>query len=346
MTDRLRRVLESHFDPRHGTPYWLEREREVGIRARDEIRTMEDLSVFGPFPREALRTRPLEDFVPRWLWTGRSGLVLAETGGTTGRPVRTVFTPAEFEEAFGRPFLAASLERGFPRGGNWLFVGPSGPHAIGQAARLLARLHRSLEPFSVDLDPRWARAQEPGSLGASVYLSHVIDQALDVVARETIDVLFTTPPLALALAGAMPEPTRHAIRGVHLGGMVLGGAAYAAIRKAFPQAIVLPGYGNSLFGILVEAIPPGPDLHADYFPLPGRLVVRVVGEDGREVAPGEEGRVSITRLDESVLIVDHRERDVATRIDGGPPVAALGLVPSGVRDPRPLAPDEAHRGIY
>jgi len=352
----LRRAIASHFDPDGGTPFWLDRARELGMGdVRREVRDVGDLGRLGALDRQALLERPLADFVPRRLRDRLPELVLSETGGTTGRPVRAVFTRDELEAAFGAPFLAVSAARGFPRGGSWLFVGPSGPHVIGRAARLLARLHGAAEPFSVDLDPRFARAQAPGSLGERLYREHVVAQARDILAREPVDVLFTTPPLAVALSRALSPTLRGRLSGIHLGGMTVAPAAYRAIRETFPRAVILPAYGNSLFGILVEPVAPdlapagtdgGAGVDLDYFPLPGRLVVTVVDDAGREVAPGRRGRVCLTRLDESFLIVGHVERDVATRIAAGPVALALGLAPLGIRNPAPAAPEQAGRGLY
>ena len=108
---------------------------------------------------------------------------------------------------------------GFPAGRPWLWVGPSGPHVIGKAVRELARQTGSMDPFSVDFDPRWAKRLADGSLARQRYLDHVTDQALDVLAREEVGVLFTTPPALAALAERMTDRQREAIRGVHYGGM-------------------------------------------------------------------------------------------------------------------------------
>ena len=353
-TEHLRRALSRHFDPQHGSPFWLDRQAKLGIQVCDEIRTVEDLLRFGPFDRSLLLERPLSDFVPRSLWAERSSLILAESGGTTGRPSRCVFTAEEFAEGFGTPYMMASEARSFPRRGSWLFVGPSGPHVIAQASRLLARLHGALEPFSVDLDPRWARAQAPGSLGDRLYREHVLDQALGIIVRESPAVVFTTPPLALALGEAMTEAQRDLIRGIHLGGMALSGEVYAEIKATFSRAVVLPGYGNSMFGLLIEGREPveGEPLHLDYFPLPGRMVVQVVDDSGgaadleRPLGPGETGRVVFSRLDESFLLPNLVERDRATVICAAEEVTALGLAAHGVRDPHPVVESQATRGLY
>ncbi len=226
---------------------------------------------------------------------------------------------------------------------------------IAQAARLLARLHGALEPFSVDLDPRWARAQAPGSLGEKLYREHLLAQALDVLQRERIDVLFTTPPLALELAEVLPVRARAAMRGIHLGGMALRVEDYCRLEEAFPNAVLLPGYGNSLFGILVEPNAPcgdGHERHLDYFPLAGRLHLNLAAEEGtqvmlnRSVLPGELGRVVLSRFDESFLIINMIERDQAVRIDGDEASRGLGLAATGLRDPRPIVAAQAGRGLY
>ncbi len=349
---RTRDVIAFHFDPDEGSPFWLARERELGLDARNEIRTCADLRRLGPFDPAWLRSRPLEDFVPRSRWVDRDRFVLAETGGTTGAPARAVFDVDEFEAAFGAPFLVASADRGFPHGGSWLFVGPSGPHVIGQAARLLARRHGALEPFSVDLDPRWARAQEPGSLGEALYRDHVLAQALDVLARESVDVLFVTPPLAVALAAALDRKRRAAIRGIHLGGMPVTPETHATVRAAFERAVILPGYGNSLFGILVEPRDPLPrsdgSIAIDYFPTNGALRVDVV-RDERTLEPaavGERGRVMLTRIDRTFLLPNVVERDSAEKLAAGGLERSMRLGPIGLRDPRPVAAAETPRGLY
>lgn len=348
----MTRALAAHLHPADGSPFWLERQEQLGFDLQKELRCVKDLTRLGPFPKAELIRRPLQDFVPRRLWARRTELVLAESGGTSGRPTRVVFTRDEFGEAFGRPFSAVSGALGFPRDTGWLFMGPSGPHIIAQSARLLAKLHGALEPFAVDLDPRWARAQASGSLGARLYLEHVLDQAFDIIAREGVGVLFITPALALALAQVLSPAQRETILGIHLGGMPLSRDDLDAIRSDFPRAVVLPGYGNSLFGLMMPARAPGPGGELDYFPLPGRLQLKVVAQRHGEpdlacpVALGERGRVVLSRLDESFLLPNFVERDEATWVPADARALALGLALFGLRDPRPVISEQMTSGLY
>lgn len=350
---RLHEVLALHFDDRHGAPFWLDRARELGFDPRREIRSISDLPKLGTFRRTWQYERPVRDFVPRTLWRDlATELVFAETGGTSGAPVRTVFSPGEFVDAFGTPFVAISERVGFPRGGTWLFVGPSGPHVIGQAARLLARMHDSHEPFGVDLDPRHARSQTPGSIGERLYVEHVIGQSLDLLGREPIDVLFTTPPLLAALGDALEPRRRDAIRGIHLGGMPVSASQLELARNSFENAVVLPAYGNSLFGILPMVDTRAGSPHVDYSPLAGRVLIDVVEnrpEDGRvplRVAVGETGRVMFTRIDRTTFLPNVLERDVATRVATPLELTEHGFARFGLRDPRPLAAISTTQGLY
>ena len=77
----------------------------------------------------------------------------------------------------------------------------------------------SADPFSVDFDPVWARKMPDGSFAQQRYLRHVIEQAMEIIAREPIGVLFATPPVLSNLGERMTECQRARIVGVHYGGM-------------------------------------------------------------------------------------------------------------------------------
>ena len=77
----------------------------------------------------------------------------------------------------------------FPKGTDWLMVGPSGPRRLRLAVEHLAQ-HRGGICFMVDLDPRWVikliKARQMEQVEA--YKRHVIDQALTLLARTTTSV--------------------------------------------------------------------------------------------------------------------------------------------------------------
>lgn len=334
--EHVRRIVAIHFDSESGAPYWLERQRALGLSARDEIRTMENLVRLGPMDEDALRTRPIMDFVPRSQRGNLAGATITETGGTTGKPKRTIFSRREFREAFVDPFVRVADLAGFPRGGLWLWAGPSGPHVIAQAAAACAVALDSTQPFAVDFDPRWFRKLPTESLARERYMTHLIDQAVDVVRCEPVSVIFTTPVILKRLAECMTPEQREGIRGVHYGGMrVEPDLLRSAQTDWFPNAIHLAGYGNSLVGVCME-FGGSHDRALRYYPFGVRHHVRI----------DHDGRVWMTRLDPTVLIANLRERDVGTAVSApGPNHPEFGR---GIEDPRPdgRAAEPHDVGIY
>lgn len=315
------RILDLHFDPHCGSPYWLDVLHRNGLY-RSDFKTIADLVRLGPMNVEALRNRPITDFIPRSLLHRLPEMLLSETGGNTGDPCRRVYLAEEFTSAFVAPWLAAVDLFKFPGQAGWLFVGPSGPHIIAQAARAFARATGSLEPFSIDCDVRWIRQQKPDSLGYTLYMEHLLAQAENIISRQEITVLFTTPPLLLTLAARMSEKQRRKITGIHTGGMAQSAQTTRKLNEFFPNAVILPGYGNSLFGVTFERnqikdqpsvyYVHDPALHLQLIPLPEHA------DDpprlSETVSPNQRGRILFHRFDESFLIINMLERDTAVKI--------------------------------
>lgn len=342
LTDRLERVIAIHFDADQGTPYWLEKQAELELDARRTIRTIKDLALLGPMDEKALAQRPIEDFIPRRFRECRD-FVLAETGGTLGRAKFAVHRRDEFETAFITPFIKAADRVGFPRGGRWLFVGPTGPHIIGRAARRCAEAFDAGDVFTVDFDPRWAKKLPAGSFAAQRYLQHIEAQALHVLEVQDVTVIFATPAVLTGLARQLSDTQRQAIQGIHLGGMSASAAFMDEMNALFPQAVLLSGYGNTLLGMM-------PQLHYasetgfDYGAYGDRLIVRLIPLCDADqtsnicacVDHGERGQVMVHRLDEMQFLANLIERDSAIRIEPDRSAVADGFAQDGLRDPQPI----------
>ena len=80
----MREVVDWHFDPATGTPFWLDFAKRAGWDPRREIKTFADLQRFGEFQDEWLRGGPVQRWIPKGL-EGKPIFVF-ETGGTTGIP--------------------------------------------------------------------------------------------------------------------------------------------------------------------------------------------------------------------------------------------------------------------
>lgn len=347
LTTRMRRVVALHCDPNGGSPYWIDRADLLGVVAERDIHTLDDLRCFGESDPAILRSRPLTDFIPRRLLADSHRLVIAQTGGTSGDGKWTAYRDDEFHEAFIEPFIAAAGPLGFPHHATWLFIGPSGPHIIGKAVRHLAAAFGSAEPFSVDFDPRWSRTLTKGSFAQQRYLGHVISQSLDILNTQSIEVLFTTPPVLRSLATKMTIRQREAIRAIHYGGLPVDPVELHRLQtETFPNAVHLSGYGNTLFGCLLElSLEPGRPLR--YFPHGARLHFELVDDVGDLVSHGQQGRVRFSRFDETCLIVRMLERDVASAI-ALPANAPAGFLQPGLENPHTptaILPD-ATSGLY
>lgn len=342
--EQLRELLARHFHPEHGSEYWLRRQEYLGWSVCDRVRTLDDLWLLGSTPLTDLRRFSLRSFIPRGLHRQAPRFVTGETAGTSGAPLMTAYRDDEFQEAFITPFLRVAEATGFPQGEPWLWVGPSGPHIIGKVVRELARQTGSMDPFSVDFDPRWAKKLAEGSLARRRYLDHVTSQALEVLRREEVGILFITPPALTALTERLSDRERETIHGIHYGGMSLTTETINNFRMAYPHALHLAGYGNTLFGVVME-MADTPRQNIDYYPLGERLKFHIVewsGDDEpsivwppRRMARGQTGRVLFHRLDESCLLVGVVERDEAERIAPSEAALTLGASEDGLRNPRP-----------
>jgi len=357
--DAVADAIDRHFDPQHGAPFWLDRARALGLDPRRQIRSLADLDILGALDAADLDGIGCEALLPADARARRTEWILSETGGTRGRPLRTVFLRDEFEAAFVRSFVAAADASALPRGEAWLWIGPSGPHIIGKAARACAAALDGPDPFAVDFDPRWFRKLPDGSVARERYIEHVLSQARAILEAEAVGAIFATPPILARLIDDLRHGPGERIRGIHIGGMRVPAALRHSLAEACPRAVLIAGYGNSLFGVAPEW-PPLPQ-PPRYFPLGTRWLIEVRRAEGSGaplagcarplpplVAPGERGRLYLTRLDASVFLPRLAERDEGLRVLADPGLARYGVLIDGVCDPGPppetRARDEG--GIY
>jgi phenylacetate-coenzyme A ligase PaaK-like adenylate-forming protein len=315
----VRDIVNWHFDPATGCSFWLDRARALGWDPRQEIKGFSDLQRFGPFEDEWLRGGPVERWVPRGL-AGQSVFVF-ETGGTTGVP-KTRVACNDFRTDY-ELFSATLPDEHFPKGANWLMLGPSGPRRLRLAVEHLAQ-HRGGICFCVDLDPRWVVTliKKGWSEHLEAYKDHVINQAVTILsANHDIRCLFTTPKLLEALALKL-ESNGTTIRKAGITGIFSGGTEFTpqwnrfAHEELLDGAYMTPTYGNTLMGLAASA-PTGPhnNYKITYYAPQPRAVLDVVDFDhpDRVVDYGESGRIRLTTLTKECFIPGFLERDEGER---------------------------------
>jgi hypothetical protein len=315
----VREVVAWHFDPATGCPFWLEYAKKLDWDPRKEIKGFADLKRFEEFQDEWLRGGPVE----RWIPKGVAGkpVYVFETGGTTGVP-KTRINCDDFRIDY-EVFSDALSDEHFPKGGNWLMLGPSGPRRLRLAVEHLTQFRGGI-CFSVDLDPRWViKLIKKGWMEhLQAYKDHVIDQAVTILeANHNIRCMFATPKLLEALALRL-ESMGTSIGKVGIKGIFSGGTEFTPQWNRFAQeelldgAFMQPVYGNTLMGLAVGA-PSGPfnDYKITYYAPQPRAIIEVVDFDdsNRLVEYGESGRAKLTALTKEFFMPGFLERDEGER---------------------------------
>lgn len=329
----VREIVEWHFNPETGCPFWLDYARKLDWDPRTEVRGYDDLARFGSFKDEWLRGGPVRRWVPK---AYRDRPVYSfETGGSTGVP-KSRINIDDFRIDY-EAFSDTLPDQFFPKGADWLMLGPSGPRRLRLAVEHLAQ-HREGICFMVDLDPRWVikLLKMNNSEMAEKYKQHVIDQGLTLLkAHDNIRCLFTTPKLLEALCDKV-SLKRVGITGVFCGGTEMTPEFYRfAVEELLDGVYFAPTYGNTLMGLAVHK----PRLPEDgyaviYYPPAPRAMIEVVDPDEPErvVEYGMTGRVRLTTLTREFFMPRFLERDEAER---EPPCDQYPW--DGVRNVRPFS---------
>ena len=314
LDEHLRQIIAWHFSPETGCPFWLNWAREAGWDPRAEVRSVDDLIRFPHFQDEWLRDLPNEVWVPR-AYAGRPFYVF-ETGGTTGMPKQRISWEdhlRDYEE-----FSQTLSDEAFPRGGNWLMLGPTGPRRLRLCIEHLAH-YRGGVCYHVDLDPRWVKRliAEGDFATANRYKEHVIAQAVEILKHRRIHCLFTTPKLLEALDEKLNVPDA-GITGVFCGGtqMTPQMVRFLVEEVLEERAQFVPTYGNTLMGLACSKPPSAADgWSITYYAPQPRAVLRVVDPErtDRTVDYGEWGRIELTTLTREFFMPRFLERDEAIR---------------------------------
>ncbi len=341
LDQQVREVVQWHFSPDTGTPFWLERAKTYKFNPIKDVQGIADLKLFPLFEDDWLRASPdtdISQWVPR-AFAGKKPVYVFETGGTTGIPKTRVVIEdhkIDYEQ------MSATLpDEHFPRGSHWLMLGPSGPRRLRLAIEHLAQ-YRGGICFCVDLDPRWVvKCIKAGKIQeAKAYAEHAIDQALTVLAAgHKIKCMFTTPKLLAALDAALrdgkleqkrreighpvPDGSLRSIPDAGITGIFSGGTEFTPqfTREAMEEMLegrvyMTPTYGNTLMGLACSK-PVGPEdgYKITYYAPQPRAAIEVVDFDdyNKLVEYGQAGRVLLTTLTKEFFVPRFAERDEGER---------------------------------
>ncbi len=315
-----RESVQWHFNPETGSPYWLEKAKDFDFDPLTDVNCFEDLNKFPLFEDDELRGGPVDRWIPKAL-RGKPTYVF-ETGGTTGIPKSRVVID-DFRIDYEN-FSDTLPDESFPKGSNWLMLGPSGPRRLRLAVEHMAQYRGGIS-FCVDLDPRWVvKLIKKGKIDeVKEYSAHVIDQAMAILgAGHEIKCMFTTPKLLEALAMRLLDEgssiEEAGIKGIFCGGTEFTQQWYRFAREELlgENVYITPTYGNTLMGLACgRPFDPADDYKITYYAPQPRAVIRVVDFDDhtKVVGYGETGRVKLFTMTKELFIPGFLERDEGER---------------------------------
>ncbi|HZQ45887.1 MAG TPA: hypothetical protein VFC07_02650 [Verrucomicrobiae bacterium] len=340
----VREIIQWHFSPETGSPFWLDWAKKAGWNPVKEVKCSADLLRFPHFQDEWLRDLPNEVWVPK-PYQGRPFNIF-ETGGTTGMPKQRIGWD-DYKTDYSE-FSEKLSDAHFPRNQYWLMVGPTGPRRLRLAVEHLANV-RGSSCYFVDLDPRWVKKVISNKQfdQARAYMDHVVDQAVTILKHRKISGMFTTPKLLEAL-GEKVNLYEAGIRGVFCGGTTMAPQYVRFIVEEVLENRIgfYPTYGNTLMG-LAASVPLRPEdkFSITYYAPQPRAVLRVVDPNKTEQVKsyGEWGRVELTTLTKEFFMPRFLERDEAIRREPRAPYAW-----DGVAEVRPFGAMEKNivEGVY
>lgn len=312
-------TVQWHFHESTGCPFWLEYASKLKFNPLKDIKTYDDLKKFEPFQDEWLRGGPVRRWVPKAF--ADKPIYVFETGGTTGIPKSRIAID-DFRTDYSL-FSDTLPEKYFPKGANWLMLGPSGPRRLRLAVEHLAQFRGGI-CFCIDLDPRWViKLIKKGWMEhLEAYKQHCIDQAITILgAGHDIKCLFTTPKLLESLALEL-EKRGTSIRESGITGIFSGGTEFTpqwtrfATEEFLDGVYMTPTYGNTLMGLACsKPVTAEENYKISYYAPQPRAVIEIVdfNDSDRVVGYGETGRVKLTTLTKEFFVPGFLERDEGER---------------------------------
>lgn len=318
-------IIQHHFHESSGCPFWLGKKRELKFDPLKEVKCYADIQKFPLFEDEWLRGGPASRWVPK-ASAGKPTYIF-ETGGTTGIPKSRVVIEDHWIDY--ENFSATLPDKYFPKGANWLMLGPSGPRRLRLAVEHLAQFRGGI-CFCIDLDPRWVvKLIKKGWMEhLEAYKEHCIDQALTILsAGHDIKCAFATPKLLQALCEAL-EKKGKTFKDTGISGIFSGGTEFTpqwtrfCVEEYFggpPEQsgiYMTPTYGNTLMGLACsKPVTAEEGYKISYYAPQPRAVAEVVDfDDPLKLVPyGESGRVKLTTLTKELFIPGFLERDEGER---------------------------------
>lgn len=313
-------AMKWHFSQETGSEFWLGKRKELGFDPLQDIKKYEDLKLFTDYSEE-MKYVDASSLIPKGISKISKDIDIYESGGTTGSPMRIIDS---YSRKKALDWVEVHLQDrgiGYELEGNWLHVGPTGPHIVGTSIGRLAKGRGKL-CYYIDFDPRWVKgAAKKGQIDmVKNYVEHILEQVKAVLKTQNISVMLITPLVLEALSknSALCEMVNKKVKAIIWAGTSMNEDNLHAFESyIFPEIKFMGLYGNTLMGIAPQRKNQEGDpylcVYQSFYPF---SIIEILDEADKNtvVNYGEKGQVCITLMTPDVFIPRHFERDQAVRI--------------------------------
>lgn len=318
--DVVKECMKWHFSERTGSEFWLAKKRDFAFDPIKDIKNFNDLHLFDDYVDE-MKTVNVNALIPKGVRGLDYDIRVYESGGTTGSPQRIVDSYSRLEalswveKHFKKFGIQSDLE------GDWIHIGPSGPHIVGTSIGRLANRRNKL-CFYIDFDPRWVKyVSKIGKMElVNDYVEHIMIQIKHLFETQNISVMLITPLILETIVknSELLKLVQEKIKVIIWAGTSLDDETMNAYQSyIFKDKMFMGIYGNTLMGISPQRPYQDGDICSctfqSYYPY---SVIEIVDESDRMkmVDYNTKGQVSVTLMTPDMFIPKHLERDEAYRI--------------------------------
>ncbi|MHA1867078.1 MAG: hypothetical protein ACTSXD_03365 [Candidatus Heimdallarchaeaceae archaeon] len=367
ISDFIEECVNIAIDEEYGSPMMINLAKEKNVKKGDVRNWVELTEFFGDVKPDEFR-KSIYYTTTKWAfkWAKKSrhrATPLVETGGTTGKPKKTVFLedmtllPGELDpydiEMPTFPVASQAALRmidahKIPRGLNVLSMLPTGPHMAGKW--VVKYWDRDMESmiYHIDLDPRFIKVsmmKYPNA--AKLYLENMNFQVQNLIEQEfsNIGIVITTGVIIEKMYPIIKKMKEHGnLKAILHGGVPMSQETHRLVKEELK--LPLAGYyGQSLFGPTMQTELPNENYDLDYYPWErmNMFVTKDENDISQRGSYGEEGTVVSQRVSPECVIpalIQHG--------DYGELIKGKGIYSNrdGIRNPRRILKKDEQLGVY
>ncbi len=368
INDFIMECVNISIDEQTGSPLMINLAKEKGVKKNDISDWVDLAEHFAPISPDEFR-KSIYHTTNKWAlnWVKQDShrsTVLVETGGTTGKPKKTVFLedlsilPENLDPYdINTPTFPAATQFALGmlddfgiklKGTNVLTMLPTGPHMAGKwVIKYWDRATQGMV-YHIDLDPRFIKvAMMKNPEAAQLYLDNMNFQVSNLIDQEfaNIGIVITTGVIVekmFPLLKKMKEQGK--LQGIIHGGVPMSQETHKLVIEEL--GVPIAGYyGQSLFGSTVQSPLLNENYDLDYYPWERMNMFITLDENDitNRADYGEEGIVVSQRISpECVIPALIQDGDYGELIRG----KGRYTNRDGVRNPHRILKSNEKLGVY